>query len=172
MIYAINNFVPKINQAAFIANSADIIGDVQIDEDVSVWFNAVIRADLNFIKIGQKTNIQDSCIIHVTEQHPTIIGQGVTIGHSAIIHAATIEDNSLIGMSSTILDGAVIGKYSLVAAGSVVLQKALIPEGSLVIGSPAKVKRLLTDEERQLLVESAVNYVKYAKSFQHLVKLK
>ncbi|MBU2636577.1 MAG: gamma carbonic anhydrase family protein, partial [Bacteroidetes bacterium] len=100
---------------AFIAESAEIIGDIQIDEDASVWFNTVIRGDVNSIKIGKKTNIQDGCVIHVSEQFPTIIGEGVTVGHGVIIHAATVNDYCLIGMGSRILDGAEIGKYSLVA---------------------------------------------------------
>lgn len=154
---------------AFIAESAEIIGDIQIDEDASVWFNTVIRGDVNSIKIGKKTNIQDGCVIHVSEQFPTIIGEGVTVGHGVIIHAATVNDYCLIGMGSRILDGAEIGKYSLVAAGSVVLQNVRIPEGVLVAGMPAKILRPLTDDERKALIESANNYVNYAKSFQHLI---
>lgn len=154
---------------AFIAESAEIIGDIQIDEDASVWFNTVIRGDVNSIKIGKKTNIQDGCVIHVSEQFPTIIGEGVTVGHGVIIHAATVNDYCLIGMGSRILDGAEIGKYSLVAAGSVVLQNVRIPEGVLVAGMPAKILRPLTDNERKALIESANNYVNYARSFQHLI---
>ncbi|MFH2004672.1 MAG: gamma carbonic anhydrase family protein [Bacteroidota bacterium] len=154
---------------AFIAESAEIIGDIQIDEDASVWFNTVIRGDVNSIKIGKKTNIQDGCVIHVSEQFPTIIGEGVTVGHGVIIHAATVNDYCLIGMGSRILDGAEIGKYSLVAAGSVVLQNVRIPEGVLVAGMPAKILRPLTDDERKALIESANNYVNYARSFQHLI---
>ncbi|MDI6779340.1 MAG: gamma carbonic anhydrase family protein [Bacteroidota bacterium] len=169
MIYTYNSRKPKITMPAFIAESAEIIGDIQIDEDASVWFNTVIRGDVNSIKIGKKTNIQDGCVIHVSEQFPTIIGEGVTVGHGVIIHAATVNDYCLIGMGSRILDGAEIGKYSLVAAGSVVLQNVRIPEGVLVAGMPAKILRSLTDDERKALIESANNYVNYAKSFQHLI---
>jgi carbonic anhydrase/acetyltransferase-like protein (isoleucine patch superfamily) len=168
MIYIYNNIKPKITQPAFIADTANIIGDVEIDEDASVWFNAVIRGDVNQIKIGAKTNIQDGSTLHVTETLPLIIGKGVTAGHNVILHACSIGNYSLIGMGSIVLDGASIGNNSLVAAGSVVLQKARIPDGVLVAGVPAKIVRSLTEEEKQLLTESANNYISYAKSFGHL----
>ncbi len=169
MIYIYNNIKPIITKPAFIAESAEIIGDVQIGVDASVWFNAVIRGDVNFIKISSKTNIQDSSVIHVSEKFPTLIGEGVTVGHSAIIHAATVKDYCLIGMGARILDGVEIGSFSLIAAGSVVLQNVKIPEGVLVAGMPAKILRPLTDDEQQALKESANNYVNYAKSFQNLI---
>jgi len=171
MLYNYKGNIPKLNTPAFIAESAEIIGNVQIDEDVSIWFNTVIRGDVNFIKIGKKTNIQDNCVIHVSEKYPTIIGIGVTVGHSAIIHAAKVDDYCLVGMGTTVLDGVEIGRYSLIAAGSVVLQKLIIPEGMLVAGIPAKIVRTLTDDERKMLVESADNYLIYAKSYYNLKKI-
>lgn len=141
--------VPKIHESAFIAENAVIIGDVEIAENASIWYNCVLRGDVNFIRIGAKTNIQDGTIIHVSrgENYPTIIEEEVTVGHSATIHGCHIEKGSLIGIGSTILDGARIGKNSLIAAGSLVTPNTIIPERSFVLGSPAKVKRELSDEE-------------------------
>lgn len=141
--------VPKIHETVFIAENAVIIGDVEISENASIWYNCVLRGDVNFIRIGAKTNIQDGTIIHVSrgEQFPTIIEEEVTVGHSATIHGCYIEKGSLIGIGSTILDGARIGKNSLIAAGSLVTPNTIIPERSFVLGSPAKVKRELSDGE-------------------------
>lgn len=140
---------PQIHPTAFVAENAVIIGDVEIGENSSVWYNCVLRGDVNFIRIGARTNIQDGTIIHVSrgEQFPTIIEEEVTVGHSATIHGCYIEKGSLIGIGSTILDGATIGKNSLVAAGSLVTPNTNIPERSFVLGSPARVKRELTDGE-------------------------
>ncbi|MCR4672725.1 MAG: gamma carbonic anhydrase family protein [Lachnospiraceae bacterium] len=126
---------------------AVVVGDVKIGEGSSVWYNAVVRGDENPIVIGKNTNVQDCAVIHCNEVYPTIIGDGVTIGHAAIVHSATIGDNTLIGMGAIILNGAVIGKDCLIGAGALVTGKTVIPDGSLVLGSPAKVKRQLTEEE-------------------------
>jgi carbonic anhydrase/acetyltransferase-like protein (isoleucine patch superfamily) len=171
MIYTYKDKIPAIIRAAFIAESAAIIGDVEIGEDASVWFNAVIRGDVNFIKIGSKSNIQDGSVLHVSESSPLTIGEGVTVGHNVVLHACTIGDNSLIGMGSIILDGAVIGKNTLIAAGSVVLQNKHIPEGSLAAGVPAKILRQLTSEEIEQIKDSANNYILYAKSFQNIKRV-
>ena len=140
---------PKIHESAFLAEDAVIIGDVEIGKDASIWYGCVLRGDVNFIRIGESTNIQDGTIIHVSrrEDYSTIIEQEVTVGHSATIHGCYIETGSLIGIGAIILDGARIGKNSLVAAGSLVTPDTKIPERSFVLGSPAKVKRELTDEE-------------------------
>jgi gamma-carbonic anhydrase len=140
---------PKIHETAFIAENAVIIGDVEIGENSSVWYNCVLRGDVNYIRIGARTNIQDGTIIHVSrgEAFPTIIEDEVTIGHSATIHGCYIKQGSLIGIGSTILDGARIGKNSLIAAGSLVTPNTIIPEKSFVLGSPARVKRELTAVE-------------------------
>ena len=166
-IFPYKNILPKIHESVFIADGAKIIGDVEIGKDSSVWFNTVIRGDVNFIRIGERTNIQDNVVVHVThKKYPTFIKNGVTIGHSAVIHACTIEDFCLIGMNATILDNAVIGKYTLIAANALVLQNSVIPEGSLVAGVPGKIIRKLTPEEFKQLEQSAQNYINYVASYR------
>jgi carbonic anhydrase/acetyltransferase-like protein (isoleucine patch superfamily) len=171
MIYSYKDKIPKIIRPAFIADSSDIIGEVEIAENASVWFNAVIRGDVNFIKIGARTNIQDGSILHVSESFPLNVGEGVTVGHNVVLHACTVGDHSLLGMGSVILDGAIIGKNVLVAAGSVVLQNVNVPAGVLVAGIPAKIIRELNAEECKQLEESANNYILYAKSFQNIKRV-
>lgn len=156
---------PRIHKSVFVAEGARIIGDVEIGEDSSVWFNTVIRADVNYIRIGKSTNIQDNCVLHVTQaKYPCVIGSHVTVGHSAVVHACTVDDFCLIGMGAIILDNAVIGRHSLVAAGSLILEHFRVPEGSLVAGVPARVKRPLLPDEKDHLELSARNYVDYAKA--------
>ena len=157
---------PKIADGVFVASGAAIIGQVSLAEDVNVWFNTVIRGDVNTIKVGARTNIQDNTTVHVTSKTgPTVIGNDVTIGHNAVIHACTIEDLCLIGMGSTILDGAVIGRGSFVAAGSVVTPGKIMPPGMMIMGSPAKPVRELTEQEKNFLQTSARDYVKTAQSY-------
>ena len=151
----------------FIAEGAHIIGDVEIGRESSVWFNTVIRGDVNYIRIGERTNVQDGCVLHVThEKYPLRIGSNVTIGHGAIVHAATIHDYCLIGMGAKILDNAKVGPFALVAAGSLVREDFVVPEGTLVAGIPARVKRPLTGKERQQIEQSAQHYVEYVKTYQ------
>jgi len=142
-----------------------IVGDVRIGEESSIWFNAVLRGDINEIRIGRRTNIQDLSVLHVTKDHPVHIGSGVTVGHHAVIHGATVEDFCLIGMGAILLDNVRVGSHSLVAAGSLVREGFAIPEGVLVAGTPAVVKRTLNAKERSSLEESARNYVRYAQSY-------
>ncbi|MEK7748584.1 MAG: gamma carbonic anhydrase family protein [Bacteroidota bacterium] len=157
---------PKIHQSVFVAEGARIIGDVEIGEDSSVWFNTVIRGDVNYIRIGKSTNVQDNCVLHVThEKYPCLIGSHVTVGHNAVVHACTVGDFCLIGMGAIVLDNANIGHHSLVAAGSLVLEHFHVPEGSLVAGVPARVKRQLTPDEKNRLEQSAQHYVDYAKAY-------
>jgi carbonic anhydrase/acetyltransferase-like protein (isoleucine patch superfamily) len=157
---------PSIGSNTYIAPGAYVIGDTIIGESSSVWFNTVIRGDVNFIRIGHRSNIQDNSTVHVTSGgHPTVIGDDVTIGHNAIIHAATIGDACLIGMGAIVLDGAQIGKECLIGAGSLVGKGAVIPPRSLVYGSPAKVIRSLTDDEVKGLYQSAVHYVDVARQY-------
>jgi carbonic anhydrase/acetyltransferase-like protein (isoleucine patch superfamily) len=167
VIITYKGITPKIDPSVFIADGVHIIGDVEIGKDSSVWFNTVIRGDVNFIRIGERTNIQDNTVVHVTnKKFPTHIGSNVTIGHSAVIHACTIQDFSLIGMGAVILDDANIGKYSLVAAGAVVPMGMQVPEGVLAAGVPAKIIRPLTEEERTFLIQSAQNYIDYVATYR------
>jgi len=167
MIISYRGITPKIHPSVFVAEGAKIIGDVEIGADSSVWFNTVIRGDVNYIRIGERTNIQDNCVLHVThDTYPLKIGSEVTVGHGAILHAATIKDHCLIGMGAKVLDDATVGPYALVAAGSLVLEHFEVPEGALVAGVPARVRRMLSEEERQLIVQSAQNYVGYVKTYR------
>lgn len=153
---------PKIHPSAFIAENAVIIGDVEIGADSSVWYGCVVRGDVNRIRIGSRTNVQDGTVIHVSRAQfdgPTIIGDEVTIGHGAMIHGCTIEDGALIGIGATILDGAHIGSQSFIAAGSLVTPNTVVPPKSMVMGSPAKVKRELSDEDLKDLADFWRSYV-------------
>jgi len=140
-LYAYKNNRPDIHPTVFIAPTAQIIGNIKIGKQSSIWFQTVIRGDLDKIRIGERTNIQDLCMCHADENIPLKIGDGVTIGHRAVIHGCTIEDECLIGMGSIVMNQAVIGKGSIIAAGTVVLEKTIIPPYSLVTGSPGKVKK-------------------------------
>ncbi|HTX20172.1 MAG TPA: gamma carbonic anhydrase family protein [Bacteroidota bacterium] len=158
---------PKIHQSVFVADGARVIGDVEIGKDSSIWFNAVVRGDVNYIRIGEETNIQDGAVLHVTRKlYPLTVGNGVTVGHGAVLHAAEVREYCLIGMGAVVLDDAKVGPFALVAAGSVVLEHFVIPEGVLAAGVPAKVVRSLTAGERQFLVDSARNYVGYAEEYK------
>lgn len=160
MIRTYKGIRPKIAASAFIADGAQLIGDVEIGEHSSVWFNCVLRGDVFPIRVGERTNIQDNTVIHVTSnQFPTILGDCVTIGHGVILHGCQVKDRSLIGIGSIILDEAVIGEETLVAAGSLITPGTVIPPRSLVMGSPAKVRRPLSDEEVARIQENWQHYV-------------
>ena len=160
MILPFLDKTPSIHPTVFVADSATVIGDVEIGEDSSVWFGSVIRGDVNYIRIGARTNIQDHTIIHVnTGTHPTILEDQITVGHRVTLHGCYVESGCLIGISSTVLDGARIGRNSLIAAGSLVTPNSQIPPRSLVVGAPALVKRELTDEELARMVENWQHYV-------------
>lgn len=146
----------------YIAQGAVVVGAVELGDQSSVWYNAVLRGDINRISIGHHTNIQDNAVLHLEDDLPCIVGNYVTIGHSAIVHACTVGDETLIGMGSIILDGAKIGRQCLIGARSLVTQRTEVPDGSLVVGSPAKVVRALTAEERQRLRTSAEKYARNA----------
>lgn len=153
---------PKIDEDVFLASGSKIIGDVSISEGSSVWYNTVIRGDVNFVKIGKQTNVQDLCMLHVTnEKYPLIIGDKVTVGHSVTLHGCVIEDLCLIGMGAVILDNAKVETGSVVAAGAVVKEGFTVPSGKLVAGVPAKIIRDLTEEEKANLEASAQRYAKY-----------
>lgn len=158
--------LPVVHPTAYVDESAQVIGDVEIGADSSLWMNVVVRGDVNTVRIGDRTNVQDGTVVHVQhETHPTRIGDDVTIGHGAIVHGCTIGDRVLVGMGAILMNGVVIGEDSIVAAGSLVAQETVLPPRSLVIGAPAKVRRLLTDEEVAFVRQSALNYVKYKKDY-------
>ncbi|MBT3448146.1 MAG: gamma carbonic anhydrase family protein [Bacteroidetes Order II. Incertae sedis bacterium] len=153
---------PQLDATNFVAETAAVIGDVHLAKDVSIWFGASLRGDVNRISIGERSNVQDNAVVHVTNgTAPTNIGKGVTIGHSAIVHGCTIEDDVLVGMGSIILDKAVIGSRSIIGAGALITSGVIIPPESLVLGSPAKVIRGLRSDEIDSIYEYASNYVRY-----------
>ena len=173
IILEYQGYKPELSDGAWIAPGATVIGDVKIGKDSSIWFGCVVRGDVHKIRIGDRTNIQDLSMIHVThyknpnksDGHPTIIGNDVTVGHRVMLHGCTIEDACLIGMSATILDGAIIGKESIVGAGALVTMNKLFPPRSLILGSPAKVVRELSDDEVAELYASAKRYVKFKENY-------
>ena len=147
-----------------IAKNATVIGDVKLEEDVNIWYGAVLRGDVDKIVVKKGSNIQDNCVIHCSEGYPTIIGEYVSIGHGAVIHGCTIGNNVLIGMNSTILNGAKIGDNCIVGAHSLITQNKIIPPNSLVMGAPAKVVRMLDDEEIKSIRDNALRYIELSKS--------
>jgi carbonic anhydrase/acetyltransferase-like protein (isoleucine patch superfamily) len=158
--------IPKTSETAFVADSADIIGNVEIGDFSSVWFNAVIRGDENRIKIGKRTSIQDNAVIHVDTHDGVEIGDNVTVGHGAVLHGCKIEDNVLIGMNATVLNGAEIGKNSIVGANALVSQGKKFPENSLIIGVPAAVKRETNEAEIEGIGKNAAEYVELVKEYK------
>lgn len=150
---------PTLGKGVYLARSAVVVGDVTLGDYSSVWYNTVLRGDINRIVVGHHTNIQDNSVLHLADDYPCLVGNWVTIGHSAIVHACTVGDEVLVGMGAVILDGAVIGEQSLIGARALVTQGMEVPPGSLVLGSPAKVVRALTLEERGKLKWWAQKYV-------------
>ena len=166
MIRTFQGIKPTIPSSCFIEDTGVVIGDVVMGDECSVWFHTVIRGDVNYIRIGDRTNIQDLCMLHVThDTHPLLIGNDVTVGHSVVLHGCTIHDRVLVGMGAIIMDGAVIGEDSVVGAGALVVEGTVVPPKSLILGSPAKVKRPVTETELAWIKESAKNYVKYARLY-------
>lgn len=166
MIYEFLDQAPKYDDSVFIAPSADIIGDVTLASESSVWFNTTIRGDVNWVEIGSRSNIQDNCCIHVMNQTgPTKIGNDVTVGHNAMIHGCTIHDRVLVGIHATVLDEAVIESDVIVAAGSLVPPGKRLESGFMYMGSPVKRTRKLTGEEIASIKKHADNYVKYSRAY-------
>lgn len=148
----------KISDSAFIAEGAKLIGNVVLGENVSIWYNCVIRADGTTVTIGDNSNIQDCCVVHVNENYPCVLGRNVSVGHGAILHSAVIEDNVLVGMGAILMDNCHIGANTVIAAGTVVTAGTEIPPGSLVMGSPGKVRRQLTEDEIQGMILGNADY--------------
>lgn len=166
MITTYKGVSPQIAESAFIAPGAQIIGDVHIGEHSSVWFNCVLRGDCYYIRIGEHTNIQDATIIHVTNgRFATIIGDRVTVGHSVALHGCTVKDRSLIGIGAIVLDDVTIGEESFIAAGSLVTPGTVIPPRSMVMGSPARVRREVTDEEVARIDQHWQHYIEYKNQY-------
>ena len=166
MLRAFKSVFPSIDPTAYVDTSAQIIGDVHVGPESSVWMNVVMRGDVNRIRIGARTNIQDLTLVHVMrDTHPTTVGDNVTIGHSAVIHGCTIEDRCLIGMGAILLNGCVIGTGSIIAAGTLVPEGMVIPPGSMVMGVPAKVRRSLTEAEAASIRGYADHYVAHRRAY-------
>ena len=159
--------MPRVHPSAFIDDSAQVIGDVEIGEESSVWMCVVVRGDVNRIRIGRRSNIQDGAIVHVMKDtHPTVIGDDVTVGHAAVVHGCTIEDRCLIGMGAILLNGVHVGSGSIIAAGTLVPEGTQIPPRSLVMGSPGKVRRTLSDADLDEIQMYADRYVAYRLDYQ------
>ena len=159
----LDGHTPDIHDTAFVAHSAVLIGQASLGADSSAFYGVVVRGDTNSITVGDGSNLQDNVVLHADPGFPTTVGNGVSVGHGAVVHGCTVEDDCLIGMSATIMNGAVIGAGSLVAGGAVVLEGAIIPPGSLVAGVPAKVRRQLSEEELEHVKDNARNYVALAR---------
>ena len=167
MILPYNGIEPKIDESVFICDGAFVIGDVVLEKNVSVWFNAVVRGDVNYIRVGESTNIQDGSILHVTYQkYPLIIGKEVTIGHGVVIHGCQIKDRVLIGIGAILLDNCKVNSNSFIAAGTLVKENFIVPEGVLVAGVPGKIVRDLTDIEIKKIKRSSDNYIMYVNNYR------
>ena len=166
MIMDFEGVTPRINKNTYISESVDIIGKVNVEENVNIWFGTRLRGDMNNIIIGENTNIQENSVVHVDSKSPCIIGNNVTIGHGAIIHGCNIADNVLVGMGSIILNNAKIGNNTIIGAGSLITQGKEFPEGVLILGNPAKVIRELTKVEIESIKKSADNYVSLSKKYK------
>jgi carbonic anhydrase/acetyltransferase-like protein (isoleucine patch superfamily) len=150
---------PRLGDSVYIARTAVVLGDVTLGDHSSIWYGAVLRGDINRIEVGHHSNVQDNAVLHLADEFPCLVGNWVTIGHSATVHACTVGDECLIGMGATVLDGAVIGAQSLIGAGALITPGTVIPPGSMVVGAPGRVKRPLTDAERSGLRHWAEKYV-------------
>lgn len=172
-IYQLSDFIPQLDDTAFVADSANVIGQVSLAAHSSVWFDVTIRGDNELISVGENSNVQESAVLHTDMGYPLTIGCNVTIGHQAMLHGCTIGDGALIGIQAVILNGAVIGKNCLVGAGALVTEGKHFPDNSLIIGSPAKVARALTDAEISSMHKNTDNYVQRAQLFKtKLTRLK
>jgi carbonic anhydrase/acetyltransferase-like protein (isoleucine patch superfamily) len=165
MILTLAGRTPKIGGSVYIAPSADVIGEVELADDSSVWFQCVLRGDIEPIRVGANSNIQDGTVVHTMKGAPTIVGEWVTVGHRAVLHGCTIESHCLIGMGAVLLNYAHVGEGSIVAAGAVVAENTVIPPRSLYLGVPAKFRRKISDEELAFIDMHATNYLRYKKEY-------
>ena len=160
MLISVNNKKPKIGQRVFVAESAYVVGDVEVGDDSSIWFNAVIRAEAESIKIGSETSIQDCCVLHTDAGHKVIVGDRVTVGHGAILHGCQIASNCIIGIGARILNGAKVGEWCIIGSGAVVTEGSEVPAYSLALGVPARVVRSITEDDKKMIINSATAYLK------------
>ena len=165
MILTLAGRTPRIGASVYVAPSADVIGDVELAEDSSVWFQCVLRGDIEPIRVGVKSNIQDGTVIHTMKGAPTIVGDWVTVGHGAVLHGCTVGDHCLIGMGAVLLNHVQVGEGSIIAAGALVAENTVIPPRSLYMGIPAKFKRAITDDELAYIDMHATNYLRYKKDY-------
>ena len=166
MIYDFEKNVPEVHPEAWIAPNATIIGKVKLEKNSSIWFNAVLRGDIELITIGENSNIQDGSVLHTDPGYPLTVGKGVTVGHMVMLHGCQISDDTLIGIGSIILNNAKIGKNSIIGANTLITENKVIPDNSLVVGSPGKVLRKVTDEEIRAILENGKHYVDFSKKYK------
>ena len=169
-IYELDSIAPRLADTAWVADSAEVMGNVELAEDTSIWFGAVVRGDTEVIRIGRGSNIQDGSVLHADIGMPLTIGEHVTVGHKVMLHGCTVGDGSLIGIGAVVLNGAKIGKGCIVGAGALVTEGKEFPDGSMIIGSPAKAVRELSDTQRDALKLSAIHYIENAKRFKRGLK--
>jgi carbonic anhydrase/acetyltransferase-like protein (isoleucine patch superfamily) len=169
LLFLINGKKPKIGQRVFIADNAYLIGDVEVGDDSSIWFNAVLRAEIGSIKIGSETSIQDCCVLHTEDK--LIVGDRVTVGHAAVLHGCQIASNCIIGLGARILNGAKVGEWCIIGSGAVVTEGSEIPPYSLAVGVPARVVRSITENDKKRIVESAAMYLKFKELVSKSVRL-
>jgi gamma-carbonic anhydrase len=163
--------IPQIHASAYVAEGAAVLGAVTIGAQASIWYQCVLRGDINRIVVGDRSNVQDGTVIHVADDFPAVLGADVSVGHRAIIHACEIGDGTLVGMGAIVMDGAVIGPHCIIAAGAIVTKHFKAPEGSLILGSPAKIVRELSAEEREKNVALAAKYVEVARRYREMAEL-
>ncbi|HUL59263.1 MAG TPA: gamma carbonic anhydrase family protein [Anaeromyxobacteraceae bacterium] len=167
LVRAFGGKAPRLDPSALAIEGATVVGDVEIGPESSIWFGAVVRGDVNWIRIGARTNVQDLSVVHVTGQtHPTVVGDDVTVGHRVVLHGCTVRDRCLIGIGAIVMDGAVVGPDAMVGAGTLVPPGAVVPPGTLALGSPAKHRRDLTPEEIAFLRQSALSYARRAAQYR------
>ncbi len=169
-IYQLHDFVPTVSATAWVADSAQVVGNISLGDEASVWFNVVARADNEPMRIGARSNVQDGSVLHSDHGYPLTVGDDVTVGHQVMLHGCTVGDGSLIGIQSVVLNGAKIGKHCIVGAGSVVTEGKVFPDGSLIFGAPARLVKALTPEQVEGLKRSAASYVNNAKRFRDGLK--
>lgn len=170
MIFSVGGYAPDIHPTAFIHPTAEISGKVRIGANASIWGQCVLRGDIDWITVGEESNVQDGCVFHTSAGAPVVLEKGVTVGHKAMIHGATVRSYSLIGMSATLLDGSLVEENCLIGAGALVKERGVIPAGSLAAGVPAKILRAVKPEETKLIVARAADYVRYAETYRAALK--